>query len=72
VAAPLKGVIGRIETGEAQVKVIDVDLDVIQVRMRAMEDSTLADRPLQAAKKVYQIREDYNKAFHRTTHKHHR
>lgn len=33
VAAPLKGVVGRIETGEAQLKIVDVDLDVIQVRL---------------------------------------
>lgn len=45
VAAPLKGVVGRIESGEAQVKIVDIDLDVIQ-----------------AAKKVYQIREDYKTA----------
>ncbi|KAK9900272.1 carbon-nitrogen hydrolase [Cystobasidium minutum MCA 4210] len=54
VAAPLKGVIGRIESGEAQLKIVDVDLDVIQ-----------------AAKKVYQIREDYDKSVSKMRFKHH-
>lgn len=31
VAAPLKGVVGRAEGPDAQVKIVDVDLDVLQV-----------------------------------------